>query len=237
MEAQKKALFFSTLTLPGVEQMALDLYFLNQTISKPEIVITLRFYNWAGNWLSIGYHQKKIPSHWEKLINDGYVKIIRRPSGGGAVLHSTGITYALTFKKSSYKNFSYELVNNWLINSFQEIGVTLVNGSLKKSEIRENCFGTSYISDLVDENGFKRIGSAQFRKKGAFLQHGEIQLNPSKDLWFKLFKEEAPPPININLTNNEIIKKLKSSFVRNNSNLEAEDIVINHEDVRSFLKT
>ena len=65
MEAQKKALFFSTLTLPGVEQMALDLYFLNQTISKPEIVITLRFYNWAGNWLSIGYHQKKIPSHWE----------------------------------------------------------------------------------------------------------------------------------------------------------------------------
>ena len=97
MEALKKALFFSTLTLPGVEQMALDLYFLNQTISKPEIVITLRFYNWSGNWLSIGYHQKKIPPHWEKLINDGYVKIIRRPSGGGAVLHSTGIYICINF--------------------------------------------------------------------------------------------------------------------------------------------
>ena len=30
----------------------------------------------------------------------------------------------------------------------------------------ENCFGTSYISDLVDKDGFKRIGSAQYRKKG-----------------------------------------------------------------------
>ena len=52
------------------------------------------------------------------------------------------------------------------------------------------------ISDLVDQDGFKRIGSAQLRKKGAFLQHGEIQTNPSKDLWFKLFREEAPPKIN-----------------------------------------
>ena len=49
--------------------------------------------------------------------------------------------------------------------------------------------------------GLREIGSAQFRKKGAFLQHGEIQTNPSRDLWFKLFKEDAPPKINLKLTN------------------------------------
>ena len=98
------------------------------------------------------------------------------------------------------------------------------NGHLKKSTIRENCFGSSFISDLVDQEGFKRIGSAQYRKRGGFLQHGEIQINPSRDLWFKLFREEAPPKINLNFTNDEIIRHLKNSFLDNKSNLIIENI-------------
>ena len=112
-----KAVIIPTLKLSGVEQMALDLHFLDKTISEFEILFTLRFYHWEGDWISLGYHQKSIPPHWEKLLDDGIIKIVRRPSGGGAVLHSGGITYALTFKKSSYKRFSYELVNNWLIEN------------------------------------------------------------------------------------------------------------------------
>ena len=122
----------------------------------------MRFYYWRGDWLSIGYHQKEIPPHWEKLLSNGDIRIVRRPSGGGAVLHSGGITYALTFKKKYYKVLSYELVNNWLIKSFREIGLNLQYGNLRKSRIKTNCFGTSLISDLVDQDGFKRIGSAQF---------------------------------------------------------------------------
>ena len=226
----KKALIISTLKLPGLEQMALDLHFLDQTIAKPEIVFSLRFYHWEGNSISIGYHQKAIPPHWEKLQDNGEIKIVRRPSGGGAVLHSRGITYALTFKKASYKSFSYEIVNNWLIKGFSELGLNLQNGHIKKSTIKENCFGTSYISDLVDKEGFKRIGSAQYRKKGAFLQHGEIQINPARDLWFKLFQEEAPPKVNLNLTNDEIIKYLKNSFLNNKSDLIIENIDLKNKD-------
>jgi len=77
--------------------MALDLNSLDQTISNPEIIFTLRFYYWTGDWLSIGYHQKEIPPDWEKLLFNKEINIVRRPSGGGAVLHSGGITYALTF--------------------------------------------------------------------------------------------------------------------------------------------
>ena len=206
--------------------MNIDLHFLEQTISKTEIILTLRFYYWKGDWLSIGHHQKIIPSHWEKLANNGTIKIVRRPSGGGAVLHSGGITYAITFKKSFYKSLSYEIVNNWLIRSFKELGLVLQTGHLKKSMIRENCFGTSYISDLVDEKGFKRIGSAQYRKKGAFLQHGEIQINPSRELWLKLFNEEAPPKTNLDFTNDEIIKHLKNKFFENNLSLIRENVDI-----------
>ncbi len=223
---ENQALIFSTNNLPGFDQMALDLNSLDQTISNPEIIFTLRFYYWDGDWLSIGYHQKEIPPHWKKLLFNNEIKIVRRPSGGGAVLHSGGITYALTFKKSNYKILSYEMVNKWLIKSFRKLGLKLQNGNLPKSNINTNCFGTSLISDLVDEDGFKRIGSAQYRKKGAFLQHGEIQTNPSRDLWYKLFKEEAPPKINLDLTNDEIVKHLRNSFLENKSNLMIKNVAI-----------
>ena len=95
----------------------------------------------------------------------GKLILLDVPLEGGAVLHSGGITYALTFKKTYYKVLSYEMVNNWLIKSFEELGLKLRYGNLRKSSIKTNCFGTSLISDLVDQDGFKRIGSAQFRKK------------------------------------------------------------------------
>ena len=45
--------------------------------------------------------------------------------------------------------------------------------------LKQIVLGTSLISDLVDQDGFKRIGSAQLRKKGAFLQHGDCLLYTS----------------------------------------------------------
>ena len=118
------------------------------------------------------------------------------------------------------------MVNNWLIKSFRELGLNLQNGNLQKSSIQTNCFGTSLISDLVDQDGFKRIGSAQFRKRGAFLLHGEIQTNPSKDLWLKLFREEAPPKVNLGLTNDEIVQHLRNSFLENKLNINFKNIAI-----------
>ena len=49
---RNQALIFSTNNLPGFDQMALDLNSLEQTISNPEIILTLRFYYWTGDWLS-----------------------------------------------------------------------------------------------------------------------------------------------------------------------------------------
>ena len=224
MKINNKALIISTSKLSGFDQMKLDLYFLDEAILNSEILFTLRFYFWAGDWVSLGYHQKEIPAHWENLCKKGFIRIVRRPSGGGAVLHSGGITYALTFKKTCYESFRYEVVNKWLINSFSRLGLNLKKGHLKKSTINQNCFGSSYISDLIDQYGFKRIGSAQYRKKEAFLQHGEIQLNPSRDLWMNLFGEETPPSVNLSLTNEELINFLKDSFLENKSDLTIKNI-------------
>ena len=148
-------------------------------------------------------------------------------------MHSGGITYALTFKKNYYKILSYEMINNWLIKSFRKLGLYLQNGNSRKSTIKTNCFATSLLSDLVDQNGVKRIGSAQYHKKGAFLQHGEIQTNPSKDLWFKLFKVEAPPKVNIGLTNDEIVEHLKNSFLENKSNIKFKNVALDNKNAKN----
>ena len=129
---------------------------------------------------------------------------------------------------------SYEKVNKWLVKSFRKLGLNLQNGNLPKSPIKANCFGTSLISDLIDQDGFKRIGSAQYRKRGGFLQHGEIQTNPSKDLWFKLFKEEAPPKLNLDLTNDEIVEHLRNSFLEKTSNIKFKNIDIDNKNFRNF---
>lgn len=210
--------------------MGYDLLFLNKTISDKDIYLTLRFYLWEDIWLSVGYHQKYLPSHWIDLSDQGLLKIVRRPSGGGAVLHSGGITYALTFKRTSYKRFSYDKINNWLIKSFSEIGLELESGEIKKSIILENCFNSCFTSDLIDEKGYKRIGSAQYWKKGSFLQHGEIQLNPPNDLWFKIFNEPAPPKIELKLTQNELICFLKDSFLKHYPNLSVKNIDLTKEE-------
>jgi len=138
---ENQALIFSTNNLSGFDQMALDLNSLDQTISNPEIILTLRFYYWTGDWISIGYHQKEIPFHWKNLLSNGEINIVRRPSGGGAVLHSGGITYALTFKKTYYKVLSYEMVNNWLIKSFIELALNLRYGNYENQALKQIVLG------------------------------------------------------------------------------------------------
>jgi lipoate-protein ligase A len=45
----------------------------------------------------------------------------------------------------------------------------------------------------VDQDGVKRIGSAQRWQHGCLLQHGEIMLDPPEELWQIIFAESAPP--------------------------------------------
>lgn len=228
---KNKAYIISSTKLSGDEQMALDLNLLNKTILNEEILYTLRFYFWDGYWLSIGYHQKKIPSEWLKLSEAGQIKIVRRPSGGGAVLHSGGITYALTSKKKLYKEFNYEVINNWLIESFSKLDINLQKGKIQKSTIKENCFSSSFTCDLIDDKGNKRIGSAQYWKKGSFLQHGEIQLNPPKDLWLSLFKDTPPNALELKINSNQLIDHLRDNFLKSFNHKETNTIFCSYDQL------
>ncbi len=215
MKKLKEVLYLNPLELNGPAQMAIDLFFLEKSFTDKNFNMALRFYTWEGNWLSIGKHQKEIPKEWIKLLENEKLKIVRRPSGGKAVLHSKGLTYALIWKNPpKNKKESYLKTTQWLKDGFKNTGVDLLLGSQSESICSNNCFSTSTLADLIDKNKNKNIGSAQYWKKGHLLQHGEILLEPSKKLWKEVFNTNPPKIKNELKEKDKIINFLKASLLK-----------------------
>jgi len=231
MKNLEEVIYLNPLNLSGPKQMAIDLFLLEKSFSDNNFHIALRFYTWDGDWLSIGKNQKEIPTAWLKLLKKGKLKLVRRPSGGKAVLHSNGLTYALIWKHPpKNKKESYLKITQWLKDGFKKAGVDLYFGNESVNISNSNCFATSTLADLVDKDKNKHIGSAQYWKKGHLLQHGEILIEPSKELWKKVFNTE-PPTIKKELKEKEkIIFLLKKSFVKTWPNFKWSEYNLNQED-------
>ena len=214
MNKNEEVLYINPLKLPGPEQMAIDLFLLEKSFIDKNFHMALRFYSWDGDWLSIGKNQTKLPPTWLELLKNKKLKIIRRPSGGNAVLHSRGLTYALVWRNPpKNKKKSYFKTAQWLKDGFKKAGVDLFLGNQPVNISNNNCFSTSTFADLVDKENNKHIGSAQYWKKGHLLQHGEILIEPSKDLWKKVFNTD-PPIIKKELRETDkIIFFLKESLI------------------------
>lgn len=191
-----------TLQLAGCWQMAIDAWMLEQR--RP----MLRLYRWRRPTLSLGRHQRRIEPHWCDLARSGAIDLVRRPSGGRAVLHGGDLTYALVWPDATGRREPvYEQACRWLQEAFAALGQPLHFGhqTIRSPGHRRpaaaggvtggqpaSCFALSTAADLVDTSGCKRIGSAQHWHQGCLLQHGSIQLNPSADLWRRVFRAPAP---------------------------------------------
>ena len=181
--------------LEGTLQMALDAWLLDQCVTGRMTGPILRFYTWPGAWLSLGHHQRVSDDHWLTLQQQGQLKRVRRPSGGGAVLHATGLTYALVWPDAPRgRREAYGRTTEWLMGAFEHLGLPLHPGQETAMGGQTNCFGSATRADLVDASGHKRIGSAQFWRRGHLLQHGEILLTPPAELWRSVFGSSPSPP-------------------------------------------
>ena len=227
----EEVLYINPLKLPGPEQMAIDLFLLEKSFIDKNFHMALRFYSWDGDWLSIGKNQTKLPPTWLELLKNKKLKIIRRPSGGNAVLHSRGLTYALVWRNPpKNKKKSYLKTAQWLKDGFKKAGVDLFLGNQPVNISNSNCFSTSTFADLVDKENNKHIGSAQYWKKGHLLQHGEILIEPSKQLWKKVFNTD-PPKIKKELKEKDkIIYFLKESFIKTWPNFQWYDYKLDKRD-------
>ena len=161
------------LTAAGQRQMAIDRWMLAQQ-SGGQASPMLRLYRWSQPTLSIGRHQRQIEPHWIALAEQGHLRLIRRPSGGRAVLHAGELTYALACRpRTTYRFTAYAEACQWLVAAFEALGVPLHFGSVKAAAAaqRGNCFASGTAADLVQANGAKRIGSAQLWRGACLLQH------------------------------------------------------------------
>ena len=173
--------------------MAIDRWLLEQHQSGKH-PSTLRFYTWSPSAISLGYHQRQYPEYWQNLTWQGQkLDLVRRPTGGRAVLHQGDLTYAvITSGLTGNRLQVYEKICAFLIQGWRSLGVELHYGTEGRGYIHNpNCFGTATSADLVLPNGGKLIGSAQLRRGGVILQHGSIRLQPDAELFNQVFGAES----------------------------------------------
>lgn len=189
------------LSASGRVQMAIDLWLLNQHrlgLHPP----VLRFYTWSPAAISLGYHQRRYPESWNDLTWNGEsIDLVRRPSGGRAVLHQGDLTYAaIVSGLEGSRMQAYETLCEFLVQGWNSIGVELHYGQAGRGYIHNpNCFGTATGADLVTSDDVKLIGSAQLRRDNAILQHGSMRIKPNAMLFNQVFGAEKLPKINTSI--------------------------------------
>jgi lipoate---protein ligase len=181
----------------GRVQMALDSWLLEQHrlgLHPP----TLRFYTWLPAAISLGYHQKRFPEHWQVLTwQGGAIELVRRPTGGRAVLHQGDLTYAVVMTAPKGRRIEvYRRICEFLIEGWRSLGIELHYGKGDRSYIQAcNCFASATEADLVTATGQKFIGSAQLRRGNAVLQHGSMAIDPDGELFARAFDTPVKPVV------------------------------------------
>lgn len=172
--------------------MAIDTWLLEQHRSNLH-PSTLRFYTWSPAAISLGYHQRNYPEAWKSLTWNGEaIDLVRRPSGGRAVLHQGDLTYAvITSGLGQNRMQAYQIICEFLIQGWRQLGIELQYGEAGRGYIHNpNCFGTATGADLVTLDGIKLIGSAQLRRDRAILQHGSMQIQSDVLLFEQVFGQK-----------------------------------------------
>lgn len=177
------------LEAPAQIQMAIDRWLLEQHCAGLHSPV-LRFYTWLPAAISLGYNQQRWPNFWQQLHWQGVpLDLVRRPTGGRAVLHQGDLTYTIVMSGLRGKRLEiYKTICEFLIKGWQRLGIELYYGSAKRNYIHNpNCFATATAADLVTSNGIKLIGSAQLIRDGAILQHGSMPLQQDAELFYHVF--------------------------------------------------
>lgn len=162
----------------------------SQGIAPP----TLRFYGWEPPTLSVGYFQSvRRDIDLERCAQRG-VPVLRRPTGGRAILHHQELTYSVVTAQDD------PLVAGGIRESYSRIAASIARGlAILGIEVGEGvaekgarprspaCFDAAMPHELV-VLGRKLVGSAQVRRWSSILQHGSILLGVNAEELFSLFK-------------------------------------------------
>jgi lipoate-protein ligase A len=166
----------------GAWNMAVDEAILH-AVAEEHAAPTLRLYAWEPACLSLGHAQPLDDIDQERLAEKGW-ELVRRPTGGRAILHHRELTYAVVAREDhpimqGGVLESYRRISKGLVKFLEELALAVeVRGS---QSIMENdrsnpiCFEVPSAYEITVA-GRKLIGSAQVRRRKSVLQHGSLPL-------------------------------------------------------------
>ena len=166
----------------GPTNMAMDEAIL-ESVGAGESPPTARLYTFHPTCISVGRFQKtKGTMDYTALVRDG-IDLVRRPSGGQAVLHADELTYCVVFGREHLENVGkrqmYRFIVPLLQRGLEKLGVRSNEPvSRRRGEYANpDCFASTGEYEIDDAGGRKLIGSAQMVSRSAILQHGSVPLS------------------------------------------------------------
>jgi len=188
---------------------------------------TLRLYGWDVPSVSIGYFQKVRDVDFDYCILKG-IPIVRRPTGGRAILHNNEITYSFSVKTgdgifSKGLLDSYRRISTTFVLSFSKIGLSpelkLLREMRNPSPISRHsksplCFKSISYGEISIDNK-KIIGSAQKRWSDCLLQQGSIPCIIDRDETAKVFRLESSVLVETMIGLQEILQHFNPVDLRN----------------------
>ena len=176
--------------------MAVDAALLERAHSTGECV--MRIYEWSRPTLSLGRNQIGRGHYDLGRAHAAGVDIVRRPTGGRAVLHHQELTYSITAPAHALGTHreSYARINQLLLAALRTLGVEAAiagKGGRAPGPGLAPCFDLPGEGELT-AGGRKLVGSAQWRDAGALLQHGSILVEDDQALATALLRAPAAPP-------------------------------------------
>lgn len=172
----------------GSEHMRIDADLLRRCAAR-ETIGGVRVYWFAPPCLSLGRMQPDSDVDRAACASEG-IDIVRRPSGGRAVLHDDEVTYAVVCRVDDPwfggdVMTSCARIHRAVAAGLARLGVVTTahvvtsddRRALRASAGGADCFSRASAHELLDASGRKLVGSAQARRAGALLQHGSVLLS------------------------------------------------------------
>ncbi|MEO8563668.1 MAG: hypothetical protein ABI601_16440 [bacterium] len=141
----------------------------------------LRVYGWSAPTLSLGRNQRARDVYRRDLLARRGIAVVRRPTGGRALLHHREVTYSVAAPCSADEPLlsAYGAINSLLVKALATLGVPVVvaePAERASGPTASPCFAEPVRGELTIA-GRKLVASAQWRDSGALLQHGSILID------------------------------------------------------------
>jgi len=155
----------------------------------------LRVYRWSPACLSLGRNQPSDGYDRAEIARRG-LHVVRRPTGGRAVLHHRELTYSVAARDGELggPRQAYAAINRALVAGLARLGVPahLQPAGARRAPLPSlaPCFEQP-VEGEVTAAGRKLVGSAQRRDRGILLQHGSLPIEDDQSAVAELLRAEA----------------------------------------------